>query len=114
MCILLAIVTLGIYAFVWVYRTHKEVKTYSGQGLGGGLGLLIFFLVGLATYFLVPYEVEANLYNAEGEASPVRAVTGFWVFPAASRRDHLVRQGAGRPQRLLDGAGRATTVDTHG
>jgi hypothetical protein len=80
MCILLAIVTLGIYAFVWVYRTHKEVKTYSGQGLGGGLGLLIFFLVGLATYFLVPYEVEANLYNAEGEASPVRAVTGFWVF----------------------------------
>ena len=79
-CILLAIVTLGIYTFVWVYKTHKEMKLYSGRGLGGGLGLLIYFIAGVATYFLVPYEMEGSLYNAEGQASPVRAITGFWLF----------------------------------
>ena len=37
-CILLAIVTLGIYTYVWTYKTHRELKDYGGTGLGGGLG----------------------------------------------------------------------------
>ena len=35
MCILLAIVTLGIYVIVWYYMTHEEMKKHTGRGLGG-------------------------------------------------------------------------------
>jgi|GEM_PF-5393889 len=39
--ILLSIVTIGIYALYWQYATFKEMKDYSGQGIGGGLGLRV-------------------------------------------------------------------------
>ena len=38
--ILWAILTLGIYTFVWTYKTHEEIKRYSGNGVGGVLGLV--------------------------------------------------------------------------
>lgn len=34
-CIGLAIVTLGIYTFVWTWKTHEEIKRHSGIGVGG-------------------------------------------------------------------------------
>ena len=43
--ILLTIVTLGIWAYVWVYRQHEDIKLYTGEGVGGGLGVIIFFFV---------------------------------------------------------------------
>ena len=30
-CILLAIVTLGIYSLVWYYKVHSEMKRHSGR-----------------------------------------------------------------------------------
>jgi len=79
--ILLFIITFGIYYLVWVFKTYKEMKAHSGQGLGGGLGLLIAFIpiASIATYFLLPGEV-GNLYAGEGQAAPVSAMTGFWVL----------------------------------
>jgi hypothetical protein len=77
--ILLAVVTLGIYTYVWTYRTQGEIKRHSDIGVGAGLGLLIYFLVGVATYFLVASDTEA-MYQARGWNSPVRTITGLWFL----------------------------------
>ena len=77
--LLLSIVTLGIYSLYWQYASFKEMKTYSGEGIGGGLGLLFAFLVGIVNVFMLPFEV-GKLYAREGRAEPVTAMTGFWVF----------------------------------
>ncbi|MCW2670322.1 MAG: hypothetical protein JWO27_2219 [Frankiales bacterium] len=77
--ILLAIVTLGIYALVWTYSTAKEMKDHSGTGLGGGIALLIYILVSPATFFIHPSEV-AGLYRRAGQPEPVSAITGLWIL----------------------------------
>lgn len=78
-CILLAVVTLGIYTLVWTYRTQKEIKEYSDIGVGGGFGLLIYILVSPVTFFLIPADVRA-LYARRGMASPVGVLLGLWVL----------------------------------
>jgi len=55
--ILMAIITLGIYTLYWVFKTQDEVKNHSGQGVGGVLGLVIYIVVSIVTWFLVPSEV---------------------------------------------------------
>jgi len=77
--ILLSIITLGIYALYWEYSSFKELKAYSGEGIGGGLGLLFAILLGIVNAFMLPLEV-GKLYAREGQPEPVTAVTGFWVF----------------------------------
>jgi len=79
MSILLAIVTLGIYTYVWVYKTHAEIKRFSGVGVGGGLGLLIYILLHPVTWFLIPSEVR-EMHEMRGIHSPVRGVTGLWIL----------------------------------
>ena len=56
--ILWFILTLSIYGFVWVYKTHEEIKRYSRNGVGGVLGLVIYILISPVTYFVVPSEVR--------------------------------------------------------
>ncbi|MBF6556365.1 MAG: DUF4234 domain-containing protein [Acidimicrobiales bacterium] len=77
--ILLSLVTIGIYGLYWQYATFKEMKAYSGEGIGGGLGLLFAILLGVVNVFLMPHEV-GNLYVKEGKEAPVSALTGFWVL----------------------------------
>jgi hypothetical protein len=77
--ILLSVVTIGIYGLYWQYATFKEMKAYAGEGIGGGLGLLFAFLLGVVNVFLMPHEV-GNLYVREGKEAPVSALTGFWVL----------------------------------
>jgi hypothetical protein len=77
--ILLFIVTLGIYGFVWTYKTFDEMKRYSGNGVGGLIGLIIGIFVGVVNYFLIANEVE-NLYRGDNREPPVRTVTGFWFL----------------------------------
>ena len=77
--ILLAIVTLGIYALVWVYSTAKEMKQFTGSGLGGGLSLLIYILISPVTFFLHASEV-GSLYTRAGAPPPVTGKTGLWVL----------------------------------
>ncbi|MEP7224552.1 MAG: DUF4234 domain-containing protein, partial [Actinomycetota bacterium] len=52
--ILMTIITLGIYSLYWVFKTQDEVKEHSGQGVGGVLGLVIYIVVGMVTWFLIP------------------------------------------------------------
>ena len=79
-CILLMIVTLGIYGLVWWFMTHDEMKRHSGTGLGGPIALVLAFFVGIVMPFITSNEV-AGLYRRAGRSEPVTAMTGLWYFP---------------------------------
>jgi hypothetical protein len=78
--ILWFILTLGIYSFYWVYKTHEEIKRYSGNGIGGVLGLVIWILISPVTFFVVPSEVRWMYEDLDGETSPVRGIYGLWIL----------------------------------
>jgi hypothetical protein len=78
-CILLTIVTLGIYSWVWYYKTHEEMKQHSGTGIGGALALILALFVGIVMPFITANEV-GGLYERRGQAKPVSAVTGVWII----------------------------------
>jgi Domain of unknown function (DUF4234) len=77
--ILMAIITLGIYTYYWVFKTQDEVKNHSGQGVGGVLGLVIYIVVGPVTWFLVPSEV-GKMYAQDGRPAPFSGWTGLWLL----------------------------------
>lgn len=78
--ILLTIVTFGIWAAVWTYRQHRDINDFSGEGVGGGVGLVIYVFVGIVTPFLLANEVETKLYGRAGQPPPVHTATGAWVL----------------------------------
>ncbi|WP_324273482.1 DUF4234 domain-containing protein [Blastococcus brunescens] len=80
MIILLFFVTLGIWGLVYYFQTHEEMKRHSGEGLGGVLALVIAFIVGLVSPFLLSNEV-GQLYERRGQEKPVSALTALWFFP---------------------------------
>jgi hypothetical protein len=74
----LGLITLGIYWLVWTYKVFQEMKDYSGEGIGGLVGLILAIFVNVANWFIMPAEV-GHLYGAEGrEPPPVTGVTGLW------------------------------------
>jgi hypothetical protein len=77
--ILIFILTAGIYGFYWTYKTHEEVKRYSGEGVGGVIGLIIYLLVSFLTPFVIPSEV-GKLYRRDGKEPPVSGWTGLWIL----------------------------------
>lgn len=77
--ILVSIVTFGLYGVYWAYISHEEVKQYSGEGVGGPIGALIYFVAGIITLFLLPIEIK-KMYEKDGQQSPVSAVTAFWIL----------------------------------
>ena len=79
-CILLFIVTLGIYGWVWWYKVQNEMKRHTGQGLGGGISLLLAILVTVVMPYITSSEV-GGLYTRRGQQAPVTGVTGLWYFP---------------------------------
>ena len=78
--ILWAILTLGIYTFIWTYKTQEEIKRYSGNGVGGVLGLVIYILISPVTYFIVPSEVRYMYEDLDRGESPVRGIYGLWFL----------------------------------
>jgi hypothetical protein len=78
--ILWAILTLSIYTFIWVYKTHDEIKRFSGNGVGGVIGLVIYILISPVTFFVVPSEVRYLYENVDGHESPVSGWTGLWIL----------------------------------
>jgi hypothetical protein len=78
--ILWFILTLGIYSVYWTYKTQEEVKRYSGNGVGGVLGLVIYILISPVTFFIVPSEVRYMYENLDGDKSPVRGIHGLWFL----------------------------------
>jgi hypothetical protein len=80
MCILLTIVTLGIYSLVWFYQTHDEMKRHTNNGLGGGLALVLAFFAGIVMPYITSHEV-GEMYVRAGRPAPVTWATGLWYFP---------------------------------
>jgi Domain of unknown function (DUF4234) len=78
--ILWFVLTLSIYGFYWIYKTQEETKRYSGNGVGGVLGLVILILIAPVTFFVVPSEVRYLYEDLDGGRSPVRGVTGLWFL----------------------------------
>jgi hypothetical protein len=78
--ILWAILTLGIYTFIWTYKTQEEIKRYSGNGVGGVIGLVIYILISPITFFLVPSETRYMYEDLDGQKSPVRGIYGLWFL----------------------------------
>ena len=78
--ILWFILTLGIYGIYWVYKTQEEVKRYSGNGVGGVLGIVIYILISPVTFFIVPSEVRYMYEDLDGGQSPVRGIYGLWIL----------------------------------
>lgn len=77
---LLSLVTLGIYFLVWTYKVFQEMKDYSGNGIGGVVGLILAIFIGFVNPFIMSAEV-GHLYGAEGrEPPPVTGVTGLWTL----------------------------------
>jgi hypothetical protein len=89
--LLLSIVTVGIYGLYWHYKTFQEIKDYSGNGIGGGVGLVLGRFCGIIVIFLLPSEV-ASLYTQEGQKAPISAATGC----GCSCRSWAVSSGCGR------------------
>ncbi|MGH3506466.1 MAG: DUF4234 domain-containing protein [Nocardioidaceae bacterium] len=79
-CVLLFIVTLGIYSWYYWYSVHKEMKDHSGRGLGGGIALVLAIFVSIVMPFLQSDEV-GQLYAVRGQEKPVSGLTGLWYFP---------------------------------
>ncbi|MBZ5734456.1 DUF4234 domain-containing protein [Nocardioides sp. TRM66260-LWL] len=79
-CILLTVVTLGIYPIVWYYQVHDEMKRHTGQGVGGGIALILAFFVGIVMPYLTSSEV-GGLYERAGREKRVSGATGLWYFP---------------------------------
>ncbi len=77
---LLFFVTLGIWGIVWYYQVHDEMKRHSGDGLGGGIALVLAIFVGIVMPFLTSSEVGA-MYRRRGWNEPVSGATGLWSFP---------------------------------
>jgi hypothetical protein len=73
----LTIITCGIYGLFWQYFVFTENKEYSGEGVGGVVGVILAIFVGIVNWFLLPAEI-GNIYAKAGKEKPVRGVTGFW------------------------------------
>jgi hypothetical protein len=83
MCILWFILTFGIYGLIWSYKTHEEIKRYSSNGLGGVLGLVVYAVLSVVTFFVLPSEIRYMYEDFDGGApksSPVRGLTGLWIL----------------------------------
>ncbi|HEY6834913.1 MAG TPA: DUF4234 domain-containing protein [Gaiellaceae bacterium] len=80
LCILWAVLTLGIYTVIWTYKTQEEIKRYSDNGVGGVLGLVIYILISPVTFFIVPSEVAYMYEKLDGDKSPVSAIYGLWFL----------------------------------
>jgi hypothetical protein len=77
---LLFFVTLGIWGFIYYFQTHEEMKRHTGEGIGGGIAVLIAIIFGLVNPFLLSHEV-GQMYERSGRQAPVTALTGLWFFP---------------------------------
>jgi len=73
------IITLSLYGYYWTYKTHAEIKKYSGEGVGGVVGLVIYVVLSIVTAFVLPSEV-GKMYRRDGKEPPVSGWTGLWIL----------------------------------
>jgi len=74
---LLTLITCGIYGLFWQYRVFEDNKRYSGEGVGGAVGLVIALLIGIVNWFLLPAEI-GKIQERRGQEQRLSGLTGFW------------------------------------
>ncbi len=77
--IFLTIITLGIWAILWSYRTNEDLKRYNGDGLGGVLAVVICLVISVVLMFTIPNEIE-KMYQRDGRQSPISTTWGLWFL----------------------------------
>ena len=77
--IVLFVVTFSLYGYYWTYKTHEEIKRHTGEGVGGIVGVIIYFFLGILTPFMIPSEV-GKMYRRDGKEPPVSGWTGLWIL----------------------------------
>jgi hypothetical protein len=77
--ILITIATLGIYHLYWTYKTFEEMKSHTGEGIGGVLGLVIAIVFNPVIWFVAPSEV-GKMYRGDGRSAPMTGWTGLWIL----------------------------------
>ena len=77
--IFLTIITLGIWAILWSYRTNEDLKRYNGDGLGGVLAVVICLVISVVLMFTIPNEIE-KMYQRDGRQSPISTAWGLWFL----------------------------------
>ena len=78
--IVLFLVTFGLYGYYWVYKTQEEMKEHTGDGLGGIVGLVVWFMLEPVSAFVIPSEIGV-MYAKDGRQKPMTGWTGLWLFP---------------------------------
>ena len=73
------IVTLGVWGFIWAYRTGEDLKKYNGDGLGGVLNLVIYLVISPVLMFTIANEIQ-KMYERDGRQSPVTTLWGLWFL----------------------------------
>lgn len=79
--ILLWFVTLGIYTFVWAFKTGREIRQHSGIGLGGATFAFLFipYVGWIITMIVIGSDVKDMLLRS-GQQSRVGGVTACWAL----------------------------------
>lgn len=77
--IVLAVVTCGLWTFAWTFKSAEDMKTHTGNGLGGGISLLLAIVLNPVVWFTIPNEIEA-MYQRDGRESPVSTLWGLWFL----------------------------------
>ena len=108
-CFAIGLATIGLGLYVWTYRVHKEMKAHSGQGVGGGIAVVIMLAASLVMPFLTSAEV-GGLYKRRGLPEPVRALTGLWVLVPALAGYLLAVAGALAVALLVPEAGSGPVI----
>ena len=62
-----------------VGRKREEMKRYRGQGLGGGITLLLAIFVFPVVWFTLANEAE-QLYREDGQEPPISTIWGLWFL----------------------------------
>jgi len=81
LCMLLCLVTLGIYSWFWMFKVHQEMKDHTHRGIGGFAAVVMWFIPFIS--FFVPFITSGavgDLYRTRGMKAPVSGVTGCWLF----------------------------------
>jgi hypothetical protein len=77
--ILVAIVTFGLWTWVWSYWNGEELRVYRRRGLGGVAYLLLTIFFYPVTMLLMANEVE-QLYVEAGERPRITTLWGLWFL----------------------------------
>ena len=74
----LSLITLGIYRIYWEYRSFKDLRSFTQDGIGGGWGLALAIAFPIVNSFLLPSEV-GRIERGDNKLELVTGLTGFWV-----------------------------------